>query len=556
VAAFAVPLTGSAAAQPGYTSGPSITGAPYIGEALGVSAASWSDPGTIAVYDEWEACDTSDVCDVVGFGDRYTVVAADIGDTIEAVETAIATDGTSAAISVSSAVVTYRPPAITTGALPTISGTPRPGDTLTEAHGTWSPDPSTYTYQWERCGADGAGCTRIPDATDESYTVSDADIGSTLQVQETAYDHSTQGRPTSSTPTDVVQATSSVSLASSKTKPVVNETVTLTATVNSETAGAQPSGSMTFVNGSTAIPGCTNLPVNAGGQSATVTCATSFAAPDAQLTAVFTPTSSSHLLGSASSTVVLEIGQTSTSLTLRAAKRAMAGTRVTYTATLALPEGLGGPVTPTGSVQFSDHGRRISSCAKRAVAKLTATCSVTYTLPGGHTITAAYRGDADFTSSTAPSTPLTVTPIPAKGQISATMQWTFFFTPSYTTVIGMVLNAVPYGATVRLGCTGHGCPFTSRRRTVSRPSLCTGATAGGCAISAALNLTSSFTGHQLAAGARITVMISRPGFVGKYYSFTVRPSSQPLVRIACLAPDSSAPGAACTLAKSPPRTSG
>ena len=40
-------------------------------------------------------------------------------------------------------------------ALPTITGTPSVGQTLTAENGTWTNSPTAYQYQWLRCGATG-----------------------------------------------------------------------------------------------------------------------------------------------------------------------------------------------------------------------------------------------------------------------------------------------------------------------------------------------------------------------------------------------------------------
>ena len=43
-------------------------------------------------------------------------------------------------------------------------------------------DPITYTYQWERCDADGTNCQVIAGATNPTYTLADADAGQTVRV--------------------------------------------------------------------------------------------------------------------------------------------------------------------------------------------------------------------------------------------------------------------------------------------------------------------------------------------------------------------------------------
>jgi hypothetical protein len=43
------------------------------------------------------------------------------------------------------------PPVPSASAAPSISGTAKVGQTLTERHGNWSGNPTSYAYQWERC---------------------------------------------------------------------------------------------------------------------------------------------------------------------------------------------------------------------------------------------------------------------------------------------------------------------------------------------------------------------------------------------------------------------
>jgi hypothetical protein len=70
--------------------------------------------------------------------------------------------------------------------LPTVSGAPAVGQTLTATPGTWSGKPTSFAYRWQRCDAAGAACTGIPGATGQTYVVAEADFGSTLRVGVTA----------------------------------------------------------------------------------------------------------------------------------------------------------------------------------------------------------------------------------------------------------------------------------------------------------------------------------------------------------------------------------
>lgn len=87
--------------------------------------------------------------------------------------------------------------------LPTISGTPAVGQTVTATPGTWSGKPTSFAYQWQRCDAAGAACAGIPAATGQTYVVAETDFGSTLRVAVTAR-NAVGGAVATSAPTSVV----------------------------------------------------------------------------------------------------------------------------------------------------------------------------------------------------------------------------------------------------------------------------------------------------------------------------------------------------------------
>ena len=69
---------------------------------------------------------------------------------------------------------------------PTITGTAQQGQTLTEVNGTWANVPSSYASQWEDCDVAGGNCQPISGATGQTYAPTNADVGHTLVVTETA----------------------------------------------------------------------------------------------------------------------------------------------------------------------------------------------------------------------------------------------------------------------------------------------------------------------------------------------------------------------------------
>jgi Fibronectin type III domain len=83
--------------------------------------------------------------------------------------------------------------------LPTISGAARNQGTLTAHHGSFSGNPTNYSYLWKECNTNGAHCRTRPTSkkyplsadTRLTYRVSPPDIGDTIRVVVTAY--SSQG---------------------------------------------------------------------------------------------------------------------------------------------------------------------------------------------------------------------------------------------------------------------------------------------------------------------------------------------------------------------------
>jgi hypothetical protein len=106
------------------------------------------------------------------------------------------------------------------------------------------------------------------------------------------------------------RAVTNTSLGASNATPLRGETVTYTATVTPSSSGVPAlSGGVTFVDGSTAIAGCSARPLTQAGASATATCQTSYAAYGAHtIGAIYG--GDANYLGSSSGTenVVLSAG--------------------------------------------------------------------------------------------------------------------------------------------------------------------------------------------------------------------------------------------------------
>ena len=184
---------------------PTISGVAAAGQTLTESRGSWTNSPT-SYAEQWEDCNASGgACTPIAgaTGPSYTLTASDVGATIVVQETASnATGDGNPALSAATAVVAPWPPVSTSP--PVISGIPAQGDRLSESHGLWTNSPTAYAYRWEDCNASGGGCTPIAGATGQSYTVTAADVGHTIVVQETASNAAGAGNPALSAATALV----------------------------------------------------------------------------------------------------------------------------------------------------------------------------------------------------------------------------------------------------------------------------------------------------------------------------------------------------------------
>jgi len=194
-----------AAAAPVGTAPPGISGSAVAGQTLTETHASWENPVGSYAY-QWLRCDAAghDCSEIAGAEDpEYVVGEGDMGSTLEVAETAGNGAGSGAPeTSAATAVVPREVPRNLTP--PQIAGTARLGQTLHEVHGTWSPAPTGFTYQWLRCNPLGVECAPIAGATSDSYAPVEADVGSTLEVAETAANTIGAGSAQTSQPTALV----------------------------------------------------------------------------------------------------------------------------------------------------------------------------------------------------------------------------------------------------------------------------------------------------------------------------------------------------------------
>jgi surface antigen len=85
------------------------------------------------------------------------------------------------------------------GPLPSVTGTPTVGSTLSATTGTWSPSDVTLKYQWLRDGVIITGATKT------SYTLTTADVGHAITIAVTGSKSGFTSRTASSAPTALVK---------------------------------------------------------------------------------------------------------------------------------------------------------------------------------------------------------------------------------------------------------------------------------------------------------------------------------------------------------------
>ncbi|MCR6712934.1 MAG: hypothetical protein NVV57_09690 [Demequina sp.] len=152
----------------------SISGTVKVGNTVKASVGTWSPKPSSYAY-QWYR---SGVAISGATKSSYKVAAADAGKKLTVKVTAkrsgyASTPKTSAAKTVANGTFSKAP-------APKITGTVKVGSTLKFTRGTWSPTPSSYSYQWYRSGS------AISGATGTSYKLVAADKGKTITVKVTA----------------------------------------------------------------------------------------------------------------------------------------------------------------------------------------------------------------------------------------------------------------------------------------------------------------------------------------------------------------------------------
>jgi hypothetical protein len=185
IAALAVAMS-AAAAPPQEKQQPSIEGEATQGNTLIAKNGEWSNDPLTFMY-QWQRCDqnVNNCTSIAGAREKtYKLTDDDVGKRIRVLVTATNADGSTTANSKATDVVSSsKPPQMRSR--PSISGKVAIGEELTANPGEWTGSPQ-FSYQWQRCDANGNNCDNIAGATARTYGIRNADKDHTLRVRVTA----------------------------------------------------------------------------------------------------------------------------------------------------------------------------------------------------------------------------------------------------------------------------------------------------------------------------------------------------------------------------------
>jgi len=166
---------------------PVLSGTAQDGHTLTVSNGSWKSDSALGYSYRWGRCDSAgNGCATISGATHssYRASPADVGHRLRATVTARNAVGSTSATSAASGIVAPAgvPPQLT--ARPSLTGISREGQALSVCCGSWGgTQPIALAFRWVRCGPGGASpCDPIAGATQQSYTLTTADIGHTVQA--------------------------------------------------------------------------------------------------------------------------------------------------------------------------------------------------------------------------------------------------------------------------------------------------------------------------------------------------------------------------------------
>jgi hypothetical protein len=158
---------------PTVTAAPVVTGTGIIGNTLSSTTGTWTNSPTSYSY-QWQRGGAN----IAGATNpTYTLVQADGGTSVGCLVTA--SNNTGSASAHSNTIAVQGVPVIVTA--PAVTGGTTGGSVLTSSNGTWTNNPTSYTYSWQRNN------TPDPGVTTPTLTTTAADDGAGFRCLVTAH---------------------------------------------------------------------------------------------------------------------------------------------------------------------------------------------------------------------------------------------------------------------------------------------------------------------------------------------------------------------------------
>jgi hypothetical protein len=273
-------------------------------------------------------------------------------------------------------------------------------ETLTGTAGTPSGSVTFYDN-----GTPIPGCASLTLSTGVAQcTTSSFTIGTHLIT--VAYAGDAAYRPGTSSPATQIVNPVTFRIVSNHYPSTLGQEVTLTETLTG--GAATPTGTVTFYDNGTPIPGCTSVPLSAGvGQ-----CTTSSLTIGTHLITVTYSGDATYPPGNSSSATQIVNPAAATFRIVSNHYPSLFGQEVTLTETLT-----GSAGTPSGTVTFYDSGTPISGCTSLTLSAGVAQCTTSSLTIGTHLITVTYSGNAAYRSGTSVAATQIVNPAAAAFRI-------------------------------------------------------------------------------------------------------------------------------------------
>jgi sugar lactone lactonase YvrE len=185
------PIAGESA--PVSVATPSLVGTPLVGYSLAATDGEWSGgTGPLSFAYQWERCDEhGGGCSPISgaTSGEYTPSGGDADVTLRAQVTASDAHGHSS--SATSTPLLISGAALHDAGAPSLSGPHQVDRPVKGSPGIWTGTGAIgFSFQWQRCNAEGAACTDITGANEAEYTPTEADAGHTLRARVHASDGS------------------------------------------------------------------------------------------------------------------------------------------------------------------------------------------------------------------------------------------------------------------------------------------------------------------------------------------------------------------------------